>query len=142
MEKYGIPSLLWLDGGTGYNLGQMAMEKMFLETAEAYAEAGEPFDDEQFIDGMGGMTRMSGREGSMENFYERYQRIMRSVDPAMEYGCYPPGMLFGATWDPAVIEECGHQLGREVNVRGIDVLLGTPNVNLHRDPRNGRLFEV
>ena len=34
-----------------------------------------------------------------------------------------------------------HALGNEANVRGVDVLLGTPNVNIHRDPLNGRLFE-
>ena len=47
----------------------------------------------------------------------------------------------GATWNPSVIEACGHALGKETNMRGVDVLLGSPNVNIHRDPLNGRLFE-
>ena len=32
-------------------------------------------------------------------------------------------------------------VAREAMAYNIDVLLGTPNVNIHRDPKNGRVFE-
>lgn len=56
-------------------------------------------------------------------------------------GCYPPGIVLGATWDKETVYECGTELGNEMYAFGTDVVLGTPNVNLHRDPKAGRLFE-
>ena len=56
-------------------------------------------------------------------------------------GCYPPGMMLGATWDPETVYQIGHALGHEARAYGVHVLLGTPNINLHRDLRAGRLFE-
>ncbi len=56
-------------------------------------------------------------------------------------GCYPPGIMLGAAWNPEVIYDTGTALGKEARSYGIHILLGTPNVNLHRDIRNGRLFE-
>lgn len=56
-------------------------------------------------------------------------------------GCFPSGMMLGATWNEDVVYEVGKALGIEAIIFGIDVLLGTPNVNIHRDPLGGRLFE-
>lgn len=50
-------------------------------------------------------------------------------------------MLLGATWEPECIYRVGEAVAREAMAYGIDVLLGTPNTNIHRDPKNGRLFE-
>ena len=55
-------------------------------------------------------------------------------------GCYPPGILLGCTWKPEVIRKVGEALGMESCLYGVHFLLG-PNVNILRDPRNGRLFE-
>ncbi len=52
----------------------------------------------------------------------------------------PCGTLLAATWDPAVVEEIGHVLGRETKSKGAKVLLA-PTVNLHRTPVGGRNFE-
>ncbi len=68
--------------------------------------------------------------------------LIDSVRPnGEEPGCFPPGMLLGATWKPELIYKVGEAVGREAQAYGVDVLLGTPNTNIHRDPRNGRLFE-
>ena len=76
---------------------------------------------------------------------ELYEWILEKLSarfPAMTPpGCYPPGILLGATWNPEVIRAVGEALGEEAGAYGINVLLGTPNVNIHRDIRNGRLFE-
>ncbi len=52
----------------------------------------------------------------------------------------PCGTSLAATWDPVLIEEIGHILGRETRAKGARVLLA-PTVNLHRTPVGGRNFE-
>ncbi|MBQ4271062.1 MAG: glycoside hydrolase family 3 C-terminal domain-containing protein, partial [Clostridiales bacterium] len=62
-------------------------------------------------------------------------------DDMISPGCYPPGIVLGSTWDPEVIRRTGEALGYEAQRYRIGCLLGTPNVNLLREPRNGRFFE-
>lgn len=50
-------------------------------------------------------------------------------------------MLLGATWNREAVHQCASAVGREMDAYHVDVVLGTPNVNLHRDPLNGRVFE-
>ena len=52
----------------------------------------------------------------------------------------PCGSSLAATWDPPLIEEVAHLLGREARAKGARVLLA-PTVNLHRTPIGGRNFE-
>ncbi len=54
--------------------------------------------------------------------------------------CFPPGIVMAATWDPKLVRDCGHTVAQEAAVFGMDILLG-PNVNIHRDPLGGRIFE-
>jgi len=54
--------------------------------------------------------------------------------------CLPCGTALGATWNPELIGELGHLLGREARSKGADVLLA-PTVNIHRSPLAGRNFE-
>ena len=56
-------------------------------------------------------------------------------------GCYPPGIVLGSTWNPKVVYDTGRALGMEAALYHVGVLLGTPNVNLLREPSNGRFFE-
>ncbi len=53
---------------------------------------------------------------------------------------YAAGIGLAATWDPALAEEIGMQLGRDARSRGARFLLG-PGVNIYRAPMNGRNFE-
>jgi beta-glucosidase len=52
----------------------------------------------------------------------------------------PCGTSLAATFDPALVEEVGHLLGKETRAKGARVLLA-PTVNLHRTPVGGRNFE-
>ena len=52
----------------------------------------------------------------------------------------PCSTSLAATWDPELVEEIGHLLGRETRAKGARVLLA-PTVNLHRTPVGGRNFE-
>ncbi len=52
----------------------------------------------------------------------------------------PCGTALGATWDPALVEQLGVLLGREVKAKGASIHLA-PTINLHRTPIGGRNFE-
>ena len=54
--------------------------------------------------------------------------------------CFPCGTALAATWDVALIEEVGVDLGLEAKEKGVHLLLG-PTVNIHRSPLAGRNFE-
>ena len=131
-----IPRLQLLDGGTGINFEQLFGD--FLSSSG--------------LEGIGG----SDLRNVLKYFYapenlpdesskKLYDFIVQKLDernPKLKApGCYPPGIMLGATWNPEVIYNTGTALGKEAGSYGINILLGTPNVNLHRDIRNGRLFE-
>lgn len=143
IDKYGIPPALLLDGGTGVNNLQLLMD--FLP--KAWAEVHQPGTEESGVAGdtWGIFTKVAD-PGSMTPEEQQVldlavQKILDLKPEGATIGCFPPGMLLGATWDPEAVYACAQALGREVNAHKIDMLLGTPNVNIHRDPLNGRLFE-
>lgn len=53
---------------------------------------------------------------------------------------FPSGILFGSTWNPAIVEQAGKVMGEETRALGRGVLLG-PGLNILRDPLGGRFFE-
>lgn len=131
-----IPRLQLLDGGTGINFEQL-------------------FGDFLSSEGLGGIGGDALRN-VLRYYYEPQQlpdaqskelhawiteRLRERFPEMIPPGCYPPGMMLAATWNPEVIYTVGEALGMEARSYGINVLLGTPNVNLHRDIRGGRLFE-
>jgi len=61
----------------------------------------------------------------------------RSPAPSTAYAA---GIGLAASWDTALAEEIGTQLGRDARARGARFLLG-PGVNIYRAPLNGRNFE-
>jgi beta-glucosidase len=50
------------------------------------------------------------------------------------------GLNLAATWDPALAERVGTQIGRDARAKGVNFLLG-PGLNIYRAPMNGRNFE-
>src|SRR5262245_39119820 len=58
----------------------------------------------------------------------------RSPAPSTAYAA---GIGLAASWDTALAEEIGTQLGRDARSRGARFLLG-PGVNIYRAPMNGR----
>ncbi|HET8654426.1 MAG TPA: glycoside hydrolase family 3 C-terminal domain-containing protein [Longimicrobiaceae bacterium] len=53
---------------------------------------------------------------------------------------YPGGIGLAATWDTALAERIGAQVGRDARARGKQYSLG-PAVDIYRAPQNGRNFE-
>jgi beta-glucosidase len=50
------------------------------------------------------------------------------------------GVSLAATWNPALAERVGTEIGRDARAKGVHFLLG-PGVNIYRAPLNGRNFE-
>ena len=50
------------------------------------------------------------------------------------------GIALAATWNPALAQEVGDELGRDARAKGVHFLLA-PGINIYRAPWNGRNFE-
>lgn len=148
-EKYGIPSILYLDGATGVNIMQYVLELMGRIPEMKRDNATEESNNESGSSMAGYMPLLTGKAPLPEGIPQKAREIILKLRGMMdavrpngeEPGCFPPGMLLGATWKPEVVYQVGEAVAREAIAYGVDVLLGTPNTNIHRDPRNGRLFE-
>ena len=132
MPEYGIPAMFMIDSCNGLNSMEYLGEKVYAKLAAEAEAAGTPLDREKnsymggLLIALGALKKMAAGAGSKS-----------SPKP---FGCYPPGIAQGSTWNPEIIETCGRELAREMSSYGIDMILG-PNVNIHRDPLCGRLGE-
>jgi len=131
-----ILRLQLLDGGTGINF-----EQLFGDILSKNGKGGIGSDAlRNVLENFYTPSELTDEES--KNLYDWIYKQLEEIIPDMTApGCYPPGILLGATWNPEVIYAVGTALGQEARAYGINILLGTPNVNLHRDIRNGRLFE-
>ncbi len=149
MEKYGIPSIYYLDGGTGANYFQMYLD-CFCKNNEMTKEGGDAiFDVDSEAQVVPMLLELEWDKEAAKKADPALQKQLAFMHEKMKAyipggvlpGCFPPGILLGSTWDAESVREVGVALGAEANYYGIDVLLGTPNVNIHRDPLGGRVFE-
>lgn len=148
MPQYGIPSLRYMDGVNGVNILQYVGDlsgslnpPTAEEKDESSAESGAASMD--WIGYVAGTKPMP--DSLPKSVRERLLTLKDMLDSyrpqGEEPGCFPAGVLLGAAWDPQIVYRVGEAVGREAQAYGIDVLLGTPNVNIIRDPRGGRSFE-
>ncbi len=146
LEKYGIPAVSYLDGGTGINTMQI-LQEIYEKLSES--EKKEPvFQD--FIAKIPTLLTLIEDQEKVQSLtdpqlVELFHRVKELMEPYVPEGklpgCFPPGIVLASGWNPETIYQCGRALGKEAQYYKIDVLLGTPNINIHRDPRGGRLFE-
>ena len=135
IPEYGIPAMSMIDSCNGLNSLEFAGERVYQKVAADAAAAGQPLDREK--NGyMGGLLIALGALKKMA-----MAQAQAGAKPGPKpYGCYPPGIALGSSWNPDVVERCGKALAQEMRSYGIDMILG-PNVNIHRDPLCGRLGE-
>ena len=138
VKSKGMDGLLCLDGGTGLNFEQLFGDfcsldeekkkyfgsKILQNVITFYYEPGKLNEEEKNL-----------REWITERLEEQCKQEVFAP------GCFPAGILMGATWNPECVYDVAAALGKEAAAYGIDLLLGTPYVNLMRDPLSGRLFE-
>ena len=136
-ERCGRKTIRFLDGGTGINYEQLIGDlKQFSDKFSGFTSiqidhVSRYFYEEDKLDEDEQKLRAIVLEELME--------LTGGMDP--HPGCYPPGILLASTWNPDTVYEVGAALGLEARMFKIACLLGTPNVNILRDPRNGRFFE-
>lgn len=141
IERLGIPRIQFLDGGTGINFEQLfgdlcalpALQEIDirLKDSSALVHVIDHFYDKEYA--------FTEEELQVKETIEKL--LLERTGAQYAPSCFPTGMLLGATFDPELVYRIGVALGEEARFYGIDVLLGTPNINIHRDPLNGRLFE-
>ena len=118
--------------------------------------ANSPADDvEQRVQAI--LSRMTLEEkidmiGGVDDFYIRaypqlgLPRLRMTDGPLGVRNAEPPstvmagGISLAASWDPALAEQEGIQIGRDARARGVHFMLG-PGFNIYRAPMNGRNFE-
>ena len=136
-DRTGRDQIRFLDGGTGINyeqlIGDIRQNTDSLEgfTASQIDHVCRFFYEEDLLD-----EDEKKLHGIVKN---ELMKLTDGKDP--HPGCYPPGILLASTWNPKAVYDVGHALGLEARMFKIACLLGTPNVNILRDPRNGRFFE-
>lgn len=166
-SRYGVPAIRMLDGGTGINYEQLIAdlilswrtnprdeeEAWLMKDFSATEERNVIFDYFRPDKLTEKETKVwkKVREYLKEQFIKNTTNndttlafVEMAGDAAadiMSPACFPCGMMLGATFNPAVVNQTGHALGREARAYGVSMLLGTPNINIHRDPLGGRLFE-
>lgn len=153
VERLGIPRLQLLDGATGLNYEQIFGDiTQYCDWSHSQARKdaeGENLQDVNMI-GSTALAHVIAYYFEPEKLKEEelplYHWIKGIMDERLkgeDYapGCYPPGTLLGCTWNKDVVRAVGEALSLECCLLGIHILLG-PNINLLRDPRNGRFFEA
>lgn len=141
IERLGIPRLQLLDGGTGMNFEQLFGDfysQMEEETNSTNGMMGSTVLS-HVIDDYYHPEKLNEEELKVRSWIK--ERLENQTKSDYAPGCFPPGILLGATFNKEVVYAVGEALGAEADLFGVDFLLGTPNVNIHRDPLNGRLFE-
>ncbi len=161
IERLNIPRMQLLDGGTGINFeqlfGDMHEDRKVESTNGMVSEGSLVRVIEYFFE----PTRLNEEDLPLYNHINKRlcklvvnnikgcrnkegnseQVFCENEKPLYSPGCYPPGIVLGATWNPEVVLRVGQALGLDAIAYGVHILLGSPNVNIHRDPLNGRLFE-
>ncbi len=151
VERLGIPAMVPADGHNGINVHQLLWNTCYWvhvkrgQGAEKYYTLFDvPWDMPGIHDlliGQADPAMFDSLPPQKAAFYrEVAEEWKRSLPEGGLPTCFPPGIVMGATWDPALVRECGRAVAKEARVYGVDLLLG-PNVNIHRDPRGGRVFE-
>lgn len=167
VPSLGIPGIKVLDGGTGMNYEQLIGD-LFTSWRENPRDDEErelmknqnAGDERNVIENYFHPDRLNEKERKLwrkvraylkEQFVKNTTNSEAALSMTENGGdmapdlmvpaCFPSGMSLGATFNPKIVNDVGHALGREARAHGIKMLLGTPNINIHRDPLNGRLFE-
>ena len=106
-EGISIPVLNIQDGGTGINFEQLFQDRMNAET-----EGFTPDEIRRITTLFYRADELTDREKALrEKINQRLSKIKENITSAP--GCYPPGILLGATWNPDVVYEVSRALRRD-----------------------------
>ncbi|MBN1582507.1 MAG: glycoside hydrolase family 3 C-terminal domain-containing protein [Anaerolineae bacterium] len=153
VERLGIPAFVPADGHNGINMGQLFGNIVARVMAKKTSEAGDPRSLFRSLSssGMASMNDLLAGKldpATLADLPSEQATLIQALAEAIQSflpdeglpSCFPPGIVMGTTWNPALVGQCGAAVAKEAKAFGVDMLLG-PNVNIHRDPLGGRVFE-
>ena len=153
VERLGIPAFVPADGHNGINIFQLLGNMIARVQARQGMEAGGLRSLFRVLSdtGMAGMNDLLAGKldpSTLKDLPPEQAAFVQALAEEIEAflpeeglpSCFPPGIVMGATWNPELVGECGAAVAKEAKALGVDMLLG-PNVNIHRDPLGGRVFE-
>jgi len=143
IPRLGIPAALLIDNGCGVNLRQYLRE--LLSNGKLTSKNGVgtgPNSLSQLVNILEHLNNRDALANDERELLEDFLSYLKKMVPSGALPtCQPVASLMASTWDPEVVRQSARLAGKEASAFGVDVLLGTPGVNLLRDPRGGRGFE-
>lgn len=143
IERLGIPAALFIDAGGGVNLRQYLAN--LLSQGQLQQPGGPSGNMESLSQLVYIMDHLEERDALSPEERELLDRFLAYLQELVPCGdlpsCFPVNSLLASTFDPDVVLRCARQVGQEASAFGVDMLLGTPCINIQRDPRGGRGFE-
>ncbi|MBE6973410.1 MAG: hypothetical protein E7440_05980 [Ruminococcaceae bacterium] len=143
IPRLGIPAAMLIDNGCGVNLRQYLKE--LLSNGKLTSRTGIGSGPNSLSQLVNILEHLNDRDALAEDERELLEDFLTYLKKLVPSGalptCQPVASLMASTWDPQVVRESARLAGKEASAFGVDVLLGTPGVNLLRDPRGGRGFE-
>ena len=148
IPRLGIPPALIMDGGSGINLrqylsnlltsGTLKNEKLVSRYGGASGN-GILSELVYIMDHVNDRGKLDEAENELLDDFLNYLRENTQADELPS--AMPVNTLLAASWNPAIVYDCGKAVGEEASAFGLDLLLGSPCVNIQRDPLGGRGFE-
>ncbi|MDD6338215.1 MAG: glycoside hydrolase family 3 C-terminal domain-containing protein [Lentisphaeria bacterium] len=148
--KERLPKAVAETGDKGIKLIDVKQGK---NTLDEFVAQLTPTEMETLLRGDGGMGSRLGPAGNASVFGGTLQSVRdKGVPPiptcdgpsglrlAANASLLPIGSLLACTWNNDLIEAMYYQVGLEMEMSGVDCILG-PGMNIHRNPLCGRNFE-
>lgn len=143
IPRLGIPSALLIDNGCGVNLRQYLRQVILSKKLNVKESVDTTLGALAQLVNI--LEHLNDRDTLNEDEREILEDFLAYLKELVPSGalptCQPVASLMASTWDPEVVRESARLAGKEASAFGVDVLLGTPGINLLRDPRGGRGFE-
>ncbi len=136
IKKY-VRCLCWTAGFAGMLTAAASAQQAAPKALEPLATQLTLEESVDMLGGIGFATRDVPRLGIPAFSMSDGPSGVRSPGPSTAYAA---GIGLAATWDTALAQEVGRQLGRDARARGSHYQLG-PGVNIYRAPMNGRNYE-
>ncbi len=153
VPRLGIPPLIMADGHNGINIFHLmgnyaphAMERAGLDRGAAgpivarLRRAGRPAVEALWRGEYDAVVPEAQAETQRPVLEALAHELQQELPVSGLPTCFPTGIVAGASWDSELATEYGRAVALESLAFGMDIMLG-PNVNIHRDPLGGRVFE-
>jgi len=157
-DGHNIPAMSTIDGHNGVNLMQKVMDFIPIVLSNVNVTEINPaeimglfFEIGEKIGGITGMPKLFQNKVSEAEYAKMSEKaallakaFTKAVPTVLPNGqlptAFPAGLSMASTWNKEMMFTCGQYVADETLAYKGDILLA-PNINIHRDPHCGRMFE-